>query len=173
MNDIEQQKSQGKGSAFIDARDVPYFRDSYQPPTAQPPPPPPVMQGPQVMQPYPINTQPGPINNQPNPFFIQQPNSGMPQFQGGMAQDPSLVYQTSPIIIVNNPGYAPCPFCHRAVPTIPKRVTSQTQIFWCVIVTFFAPLFCCIPFCMESCDDVHHQCSGCGKVVSTNIRPIC
>lgn len=166
MNDMELQMNGGmqpnnlQNNPFNEPQPYqqqqPYQPQPYQPqPMYMAPPPPPPMQ-PNPMN-NPMNMPPSAMNMHPHPMNMQQyPNKNNPT-----------------MIIVSNPSYPPCPFCHHSGPTTARRVTGQAQIFWCFILFLLFPIICCIPFCMSGCDDVHYNCSSCGKVVNVVARPIC
>ena len=99
------------------------------------------------MQPNPMNNQPYAFNNQP-PRGSYQPQPMYPPPPAPFTNQHNPINSAQPIVLINNPTYPPCPYCHAAVPTIARRVTGQAQIFWCFILFLVFPIACCIPFCM-------------------------
>lgn len=124
---------------------------SNQPFLANQPPPPPRPQNP-------YNQVPNAGFNQPYP----QPNAYVPNNQGFIPNNQGFV--------PNNQGYMPnngqlmCPFCRRETENFPKKAPGGVTWIWCFALFIFTGICCCIPFCVESCQDSLIVCVVCHGV---------
>lgn len=72
----------------------------------------------------------------------------------------------------NNQGYSPngpngqlhCPFCGRWTDTFPKKVAGGVTYIWCFALFLLTGIFCCIPFCVDGCQDTNMVCVVCQGV---------
>uniref|UniRef100_A0A8R1I8Q3 LITAF domain-containing protein n=1 Tax=Caenorhabditis japonica TaxID=281687 RepID=A0A8R1I8Q3_CAEJA len=87
--------------------------------------------------------------------------------------------QPQPIVIVvaapkKAPSFASyettCPQCEKFVHTLPKFVIGTlTWIVFVLVFLFFLPLSF-VPFCLDSCKNVHHHCPRCNHLISIKKR---
>ncbi len=76
----------------------------------------------------------------------------------------------------NNVGYIPapanyiagsgliCPFCRRETDSFPKKSPGGVTWIWCFALFLFTGVCCCIPFCVDSCQDTELVCLTCQQV---------
>ncbi|EGR27088.1 LPS-induced TNF-alpha factor, putative [Ichthyophthirius multifiliis] len=121
-----------------------------------------------------------------------QPPQGLPIVQGMpvaqvMPQNQGMqIQQGMPINLVANPniqlprtadnvGYPAlivCPGCNNQVTTITNaQVGDHTWI--CCIILCLTVGCCCIPFCVDDCQDKIHTCPSCGAYVGKKEYKIC
>lgn len=146
-------------SHIMDNRGVnPYPDVSNQPFIANQAPPPPRQQNPYNQLP------PGGYNqgfanqgyapNQGNQGFVPAPNP----------------YQNQGFQPNNNQGFSPntgrlaCPFCRRETENFPKKAPGGVTWIWCFALFLFTGICCCIPFCVDSCQDTLMVCVVCQGV---------
>jgi hypothetical protein len=124
----------------------------------QQPPPPPQVYAQQPGQPvYYAN----PINYQNYP---QQPYP-----QNNLAPR-NIVYPQQPILQPQM-GYglppSQCVFCRRDTESFSKKIPGGVAWMWCFGLFLFTGVFCCVPFCVDSCHDTQLLCVGCHGVKTT------
>ncbi|CAJ0956214.1 unnamed protein product, partial [Mesorhabditis belari] len=162
--------------------------------TAQMPPPPPYPEATSGVYPSVPTPNQGAYPTQPNPGYPQQgysayppnpqPNAPMgvyppypyPAVVNGV--DPSAtVITVQPTTVVLNHHLGPypcsitCPNCHQTAVT---EVIYQAGLFaWLICGIMFIFGFwccCCIPFCVDSCQDAEHRCRNCRHYIGTYKR---
>ncbi|KAM6957777.1 lipopolysaccharide-induced tumor necrosis factor-alpha factor homolog [Aplochiton taeniatus] len=115
-------------------------------------------------QPQQPGYQPGAYQGGPSPGVYPPP----PQFPSG----PAVTFPTTVTHVVVSPnlrdlpGQTLCPHCQQMVVT--RTEHSAGLLAWLIcggltLVGFW--LCCCIPFCVESCQDVEHRCPTCNNVI--------
>ncbi|XP_061827759.1 LITAF domain-containing protein-like isoform X1 [Nerophis lumbriciformis] len=121
--------------------------------------------GPESAPPY-----PGPYNNYggaaPQPGLYPSPNAGPPHvaYQGGPTSTVTQVVVMPSL--QDSPGRAQCPHCRQIVVTQTEHKAGLMTWAICGGLTLFGCfLCCCIPFCVDSCQDVEHHCPNCRKTV--------
>jgi len=116
---------------------------------------------PRANNPY-NNYQPGNFNGNPGLYVPpNQPNQGYPVNQ------PYIPNQG--FIPGNNPGFIMgaglmCPCCRRETNNFPKKVAGGVTWIWCFGLFIFTGICCCIPFCVDSCQDTELVCVACQTV---------
>ncbi|XP_022608297.1 cell death-inducing p53-target protein 1 homolog [Seriola dumerili] len=64
------------------------------------------------------------------------------------------------------PGQTVCPHCQHTVITKTEHTAGLMTWAICASLTLFGCfLCCCIPFCIDSCQDVEHRCPSCHRVI--------
>jgi lipopolysaccharide-induced tumor necrosis factor-alpha factor len=70
------------------------------------------------------------------------------------------------------PVIVKCPFCGFIGPTIVDMQPGGATWGWCIIMAIFTGC-CCIPFCIDGCQDKYHYCERCGAQVGVKIATMC
>ncbi|XP_023151516.3 LITAF domain-containing protein-like isoform X1 [Amphiprion ocellaris] len=122
----------------------------------------------------PANNGPGMY---PQPGFIP---AGAPPagYQAGLPYTtPTMVpvtVQTGHVIVTpalqDIPGQTVCPHCQQSVTTTTELKPGLLTWVACGVLSIFGCIFCCIPFCINSCKDVEHSCPSCHKVIYNHKR---
>lgn len=80
------------------------------------------------------------------------------------------------VVVIQNglplPGGVICPYCMRETQTLVRHVPGTVTWLWCIFMTFFTG-FCCIPFCIDSCQDVVMICMNCQQVKARQLANCC
>ena len=103
------------------------------------------------------NMQPNPFNNnngypaQPVPMPIYVPIT------------PTKEASPANIYIADSPHDLGCPFCGCQTQTVLMRKPGNVTYLWCCCLFIFSGIFCCIPFCVDSCLDAHLICVRCNN----------
>uniref|UniRef100_A0AAV2KKA2 LITAF domain-containing protein n=1 Tax=Knipowitschia caucasica TaxID=637954 RepID=A0AAV2KKA2_KNICA len=101
-----------------------------------------------------------------------------PPPQGGF-QGPAYTQQVPTTVVVHSPapvlfstalqdvsGQAMCPHCRQTVLThIQPTPGLLTWLLFGGLCLFGFCICSCIPFCVESCQDVEHHCPNCRRVI--------
>lgn len=120
------------------------------------PPPPPRQQN---VYNVPINgyNQPYQPNNIPNVGYNQgfPPNQVYPVYQPPFQQG----------FVPNSlPSRIPCPYCRRETDSFNKKAPGGVTWIWCLGLFIFTGICCCIPFCVDSCQDNVYVCMTCQQI---------
>ncbi|XP_033821011.1 lipopolysaccharide-induced tumor necrosis factor-alpha factor [Periophthalmus magnuspinnatus] len=86
---------------------------------------------------------------------------------------PVVIYQPQPVPLVvpsqltDSPAHIQCPHCGRTGTTLVSHVPSATAWCSCALLAFMGLIcgFCLIPLLVRSCQDTHHSCPHCHRVV--------
>ncbi len=54
-----------------------------------------------------------------------------------------------------------CPFCMKQTQSVQKKTAGSVTWMWCCCLLVFTGLFCCVPFCVDSCKDTEIVCAMC------------
>ncbi|XP_061740494.1 LITAF domain-containing protein-like isoform X2 [Nerophis ophidion] len=97
----------------------------------------------------------------PQPGLYPSPNAG----------PPNVAYLGVTHVVVvpslqETPGQAQCPHCQQTVVTqIERKAGLMTWGICGGLALFGCFLCCCIPFCVDSCQDVEHHCPNCHNTI--------
>ncbi|KAJ1373296.1 hypothetical protein KIN20_035657 [Parelaphostrongylus tenuis] len=86
------------------------------------------------------------------------------------------IYTGNPIVVTTiafneNPMSMVCPHCHhQIVSRISPKSGLLTWVLCGGLALFGCWCCCCIPFCVDSCQDTEHHCPNCGKLLGTYRR---
>ncbi|KAI1722136.1 LITAF-like zinc ribbon domain-containing protein [Ditylenchus destructor] len=81
---------------------------------------------------------------------------------------PTVVVAAPPVVVVGaplspDPVLIRCPSCHAQVfSSVQRRAGGFAWMMCILLAVFVTPLCCCIPFCIDDCQDAHHHCPNCG-----------
>lgn len=114
--------------------------------------------------------------NQTFPIYAQQnqPNQAYQPPTQGFQPNMQPVNPTGPSNQGFQPnnggqGFAPngqlhCPFCGRWTESFPKKQAGGVTYIWCFALFLLTGIFCCIPFCVDGCQDTLMVCVICQGV---------
>ncbi|XP_052264424.1 LITAF domain-containing protein-like isoform X9 [Dreissena polymorpha] len=126
--------------------------------------------------PYPGNEKGMPP---PNPAYPQQAPGYAPQYGGYAPQYGAQYGQQATTVVVAQPAYTvvqhfrespvriKCQFCQADIVTSTYYETGTLTWVACFVIAIVGCwIGCClIPFCMDACKDVVHQCPNCNQQV--------
>ncbi|XP_061703328.1 LITAF domain-containing protein [Syngnathoides biaculeatus] len=102
----------------------------------------------------------------PPPVLYPSPNAGPPPigYQGGPTTTVTQMVVTP--ALQDTAGQALCSHCQRTVVTRTEHKSGLLAWAICGGLTIFGCwLCCCIPFCLDSCQDVEHHCPSCQNLI--------
>jgi hypothetical protein len=106
-----------------------------------------------------------------NQMGFQQPAFQQPAFQQPMMQPSFMPPAPAPgptIVTINNrQDGTKCPYCGEVSENRTRKSAGCATWGWCVCLSFTAPPFFFIPFCVDGCKDVELVCEKCGQVKNT------
>ncbi|XP_052264426.1 LITAF domain-containing protein-like isoform X11 [Dreissena polymorpha] len=119
--------------------------------------------------PYPGNEKGMPP---PNPAYPQQAPGYAPQYGAQYGQQATTVVVAQPAYTVvqhfrESPVRIKCQFCQADIVTSTYYETGTLTWVACFVIAIVGCwIGCClIPFCMDACKDVVHQCPNCNQQV--------
>ena len=93
-----------------------------------------------------------------------QPMYGQPMMQQPVIQPVIQQPAPSPVVVVQgqqNRGGSYCPVCNTNTGSkVDFQVGGKTWM-WCIILLFFVPGFCWVPFCCDDCKERVVECVTC------------
>jgi hypothetical protein len=102
-------------------------------------------------------------------------NQGFQQNNGGQGFQPNQ--PIPPIPPIQGQGFPPnqgqgygpngqlhCPFCGRWTDSVSKKAAGGVTYIWCFALFLLTGVFCCIPFCVDGCQDTMMVCAVCQGV---------
>lgn len=105
-------------------------------------------------------------NNVPIVGYNQgfQPNQGNPVYQPPFGQG----------FIPNSlPSRIPCPYCRRETDTFSRKGPGGVTWIWCLGLFIFTGICCCVPFCVDSCQDSIFVCMTCQQIKARSEANCC
>uniref|UniRef100_A0A8C6WN82 LITAF domain-containing protein n=1 Tax=Neogobius melanostomus TaxID=47308 RepID=A0A8C6WN82_9GOBI len=82
------------------------------------------------------------------------------------AQAPVFTTTVVASVLQDVPGQAMCPHCQQTVITHTEHTAGLMAWLICGGLCLMGCGLCsCIPFCLESCQDVEHRCPNCQRVI--------
>jgi lipopolysaccharide-induced tumor necrosis factor-alpha factor len=103
----------------------------------------------------------------PAPMGNPMPSQNPPIYAGALPYQPALTTRNSPI-----PIRIKCDICGNIGVTNVLLKAGRTAWIWCLVMGFTTGC-CCIPFCIDNCQDRCHYCSKCGAQVGVNEAEMC
>jgi len=89
-------------------------------------------------------------------------------------QPPTVIEQQQVHIIHAAPAVGPnptmvtCPSCHGTVVTrMEFEASTKTHLFAGILCLLGCWCCCCIPYCVDSCQNGNHYCPSCGAYIGT------
>ncbi|XP_054614527.1 LITAF domain-containing protein-like isoform X2 [Dunckerocampus dactyliophorus] len=119
-------------------------------------------------EPAPSYTGPpmNPSSLAPQPGLYPPPHAGAPYvaYQGGSAATVTHVVVNAKL--QDAPGQERCPRCQQMVLTQVERKAGLMTWLICGGMAFIGCCLCCwVPFVVDSCKDVQHNCPNCNNVI--------
>ena len=64
----------------------------------------------------------------------------------------------------NTHGETFCKICNENTVQITRRSYGTVTLLWCMCLFWTTGVFCCLPFCIDSCQDIYFFCGKCKQV---------
>nr|XP_020472126.1 cell death-inducing p53-target protein 1 homolog [Monopterus albus] len=94
------------------------------------------------------------------------PAPGVPYAPAPAAQPTVVTHMVVTPQLHDVSGQTVCPHCQKTVLTVTEHTPGLMA--WAIcggLAIFGCFLCCCIPFCIDSCQDVHHRCPSCHNTI--------
>lgn len=104
----------------------------------------------------------------PPPAYYPYPQPGQALPNQPIAQPYNYYPPPQPIVPGQFlPPLSPCHFCQQNTNNYLKKIPGGVTWMWCLGLFIFTGICCCLPFCIDGCQDIQMLCANCHGVKGT------